>query len=289
VPKLSVTVITRNEAANIAGALDSVIWADEIVVVDCGSTDDTVEIARGRGARVLNRHWTGFGDQKNFATDSASHDWIFSIDADERVTAVLAAEIRQLIAGDPPVPGYRVPRVSWYLGRWIRTTDWYPDYQLRLYDRRRGRWTSRRVHESVSVDGTPGRLRHELEHHPYRDVSHHLQRMNHYTSLAAAEMHEEGRRAGVGALLLHPPAAFARNYLLRGGLRQGSVGLVISLLNAYYVLLKFLKLWELQRQASGSTLRQAQGALSESKGRIQDSEERPPEPTAPGSPPAPGP
>jgi glycosyltransferase involved in cell wall biosynthesis len=248
VPKLSVTIITRNEAANIDAALASVAWADEVVVVDCGSTDDTAARARRGGARVLHRDWTGYVDQKNFAAAQAAHDWILSLDADERVTPPLAAEVRALLAADPPHAGYRVPRVSWYLGQWVRSTDWYPDHQLRLYDRTRGRWSPRRVHESVTVETDVGRLRHELEHRPYRDISHHLQTMNQYTSLAAADMHEQGRRAGAAALLLHPPAAFLRNYLARGGFRQGSLGLVISLLNAYYVFLKFAKLWEKQRQ-----------------------------------------
>jgi glycosyltransferase involved in cell wall biosynthesis len=251
VPKLSVTIITRNEAANIASALASTAWADEIVVVDCGSTDETVAIARQHGARVLHRDWTGYVDQKNFAAAQANHDWVLSVDADERVTPALAAEIRQVLSADPPRAGYRVPRVSWYLGRWVRATDWYPDYQLRLYDRTRGRWTPRRVHESVMLAGEPGRLRHELEHRPYRNISHHLQTMNQYTSLAAIDLYEQGRRTGMAGLCFHPPAALLRNYLLRGGFRLGAPGLVISLLNAYYVLLKFLKLWELQRQGSG--------------------------------------
>jgi len=259
VPKLSVTIITRNEAAQIGSAVASVAWADEIVVVDCGSTDDTVAVARRQGARVLHRDWTGYVDQKNFAAAQAVHDWILSVDADERVTSPLAAEIQQLLSADPPLAGYRVPRVSWYLGTWIRTTDWYPDHQLRLYHRARGRWTPRRVHESVSLDGQPGKLTGELEHLPYRDVSHHLQTMDHYTSLAAADMHQQGRRAGLTSLLVHPCAAFLRNYIARGGIRQGTVGLVISALNAHYVFLKFLKLWELQREASGFRLQDSVG------------------------------
>lgn len=247
-PKLSVTIITRNEAANIAQAIQSVAWADDLVVVDCGSTDATVATAQGLGARVLHRDWRGFAEQKNFAAEQAAHDWILSIDADERVTPALAGEIRALLASDPALPGYRIPRVSWYLGRWIRTTDWYPNLQLRLYDRRHGRWAARRVHESVTVNGRAGRLKHELEHRPYRDIAHHLETMNRYTTLAAEEMFEQGRRSGLGPLLTQPPAAFARNYLLRRGFVQGSAGFVISTLNAYYVFLKFLKLWELQRR-----------------------------------------
>ena len=171
--KVTVTVITRDEAANIAAALESVAWADEIVV-DSGSTDETVAIARQHATRVECRAWPGYSAQKNYAAGIASNDWILSIDADERVTPGLAAEIRALLAGTPAASGFRIPRVAWYLGRWIRSTDWYPDYQLRLYDRRAGQWNGRRVHESVELQGTPGQLRHELQHYAYRDLSHHL-------------------------------------------------------------------------------------------------------------------
>ena len=149
-PKLSVTIITRDEAANLAAALDSVAWADEIVVVDSESTDATVEIARRYTSKVLVRPWPGYVAQKNRAADEASHDWILSLDADERVSPALAAEIQALVREEPAAPGYRVPRVTFHLGRWIRSTDWYPDYQLRLYDRRRARWTKTRGTPSAS-------------------------------------------------------------------------------------------------------------------------------------------
>jgi glycosyltransferase involved in cell wall biosynthesis len=249
VPGLSVTVITLNESAHLAAALASVSWADEIIVVDAHSSDDTVAIARQYTQRVIVRDWPGYIAQKNFAAGEASHDWILSIDADERATPALASEIRTRLDGEPPCAGYRVPRLSWYLGRWIRSTDWYPDYQLRLYDRRRGQWTGRYVHESVTVNGPVGRLASDLLHYPYRDVSHHLQTIDRYSTLAARQMFEEGRRAGPAELLFHPPAAFVRNYVLRTGMRDGVPGLVVSLLNSCYVLLKFVKLWELGRRA----------------------------------------
>jgi len=224
-----------------------VAWADETVVADAESTDDTAARARARGARVCVRPWPGFSAQKNFAASQASHDWILSVDADERVTPALAEEIRSVLSSDPVARGYRVPRVSCYLGRWIRTTDWYPDYQLRLYDRHAARWVGDFVHERVEVAGRVERLRHELQHLPYRDVAHHLRTMDRYTTLAARQMLEDGRRAGPAGLLARPIGAFLRNYLLRGGWRDGSVGLVISVLNSYYVFLKFAKLWEAQR------------------------------------------
>ncbi len=262
-PKLSVTVITRDEAANLAAALDSVAWADEIVVVDAESTDATVAIARRYTSRVEVRPWPGYVAQKNHAAALAAHDWILSIDADERVSPELARDIRALMEHDPPVPGYRVPRVTFHLGRWIRTTDWYPDYQLRLYDRRRGRWTGTHVHESVRVDGPAVDLTSELQHLAYRSVAHHLQTMDRYSTLAAAEMRERGRATGWADLALHPPAAFVRNYILRGGFRDGLPGLIISLMNAAYVVLKFAKLWELCSHSTSTP--PAPGAADSSK------------------------
>jgi glycosyltransferase involved in cell wall biosynthesis len=256
VPKLTVTVITRNESANIEAALASVGWADEIVVVDAESTDDTAAIARRHTDRVEVRSWPGFSAQKNYAASRASHDWILSLDADERVSPALADEIRALLASEPAARGYRIPRGSHYLGRWIRGTDWYPDFQLRLYDRRAGEWNGRRVHESVRLNGEPGRLNHDLQHYPYRDISHHLATIDRYTTLAAEQMKAEGRTPSLAGVALHPPFAFFRNYVLRGGFRDGGVGFVVSVLNSYYVFLKLAKAWELSRGAR----REARGA-----------------------------
>jgi glycosyltransferase involved in cell wall biosynthesis len=248
VPGVTATLITLNESANLEAALESVRWADEIIVVDAESTDDTVAIARRYTDRVFVRPWPGYIAQKNFAASQASHDWIFSLDADERVTPELAAEIKALVAAGPPCPGYRMPRVSHYLGRWLRSTDWYPDYQMRLYDRRRAKWAGRYVHESIQAVGDPGRLRAELQHHPYRDVSHHLRTIDRYSSLAAQQMVEDGRRTGPFRIVLHADAAFLRNYLLRGGIMDGAAGLIVSLLNSYYVAMKFVKLWEMEKK-----------------------------------------
>ena len=140
-----------------------------------------------------------------------------------------------------------MPRATWHLGRWIRTTDWYPDYQLRLYDRRVAEWTGRFVHESVSVRGSAGRLRGELQHFAYRNIADHLETIDRYTSYAAQQMYEDTRRAGFLQLAGHPPLAFLRNYLVRGGIRDGIPGFIVSAMNAYYVFLKFAKLWELRR------------------------------------------
>jgi glycosyltransferase involved in cell wall biosynthesis len=248
VPPLSVTIITLNEAEHIAAAIDSVRWADEIVVVDAGSTDRTVEIARSAGVRVESRGWPGYAEQKNAAAALASHDWILSLDADERISPALADEVRALMRSGPDVNGYRMPRVTFHLGRWVRTTDFYPDYQTRLYHRQHARWRGLLVHESVEVDGRRGQLQHEIQHHSFRDLADQIDRLNAYSTLSARQMHDAGRRARAWHLLIHPPAAFLRNYLLRRGFMDGTAGLIISLVNSYGVLLKFAKLWELQRR-----------------------------------------
>ena len=180
--------------------------------------------------------------------DQGYCDWVLSLDADERVSPELATEITTLLRQDPAHRGYRIPRTTQYLGRWIRTTDWYPDRQLRLYDRRVAQWSLDRVHESVRVDASVGRLQHELRHHSYRDLSDHLARIDRYTTLVAARLLDEGRRAGPLDLVVHPPAAFLRNYLIRRGCLQGVPGLIVSLMNAYYVFLKHAKLWELRHE-----------------------------------------
>jgi glycosyltransferase involved in cell wall biosynthesis len=243
VTRVTAIVITFNEAANLRAALASLSFADEIVVVDSQSTDDTVAIARAFTDRVFVRPWPGYIEQKNFAAAQARHDWIFSLDADERVSAPLSDEIQHL--PDNAVAGFRMPRVTFHLGRWLRSTDWYPDHQLRLYDRRRARWSGGLVHESVKADGPIADLRGEILHYAYRDLSHHLQTMDRYTTLAARQMFDDGRTAGWWDLAVHPPAAFLRNYVLRGGFRDGVPGLIVSAMNARYVGLKFAKLWEL--------------------------------------------
>ena len=246
-PKLSVTLITKNEASDIAAALQSVAWADEIIVVDSHSSDETAAIARQYTSRVIVREWPGYVAQKNYAAAMASNDWILSLDADERVTPALADDIKSVMATTPTRAAFAMPRVTWHLGRWIRTTDWYPDYQKRLYNRRSAEWTGRHVHEALTARGTVGRLRGELQHYAFRDISDHLETIDRYTTYAAWQMHESGRRAGLLQLVGHPPLAFVRNYLLCGGIRDGVPGLVISALNSYYVFLKFAKLWELHK------------------------------------------
>jgi glycosyltransferase involved in cell wall biosynthesis len=249
VTKVTVTVITYNEGPHIVEALQSVSWADEIILVDSRSSDDTVERARPSVTRVEVRDWAGYGTQKNYASALASHDWILSIDADERVTPALAAEIQAVLQAGPTATGYKISRVSNYLGQWIRSTDWYPDSHVRLYDRRAARWSEHKVHESIDCPGRVEKLRGELLHYPYRNVSEHLAKIDRYTTLVAEQWSAEGRRSAAWQAMVYPRLAFLRNYILRGGFRDGQAGLLVSTLNSYYVFLKYVKLFEMQRLA----------------------------------------
>lgn len=250
--KLSVTVITYNEGPHIVEALQSVSWADEIIVVDSHSTDDTIARAQPYATRIETRTWAGYGTQKNHAAALASHDWILSIDADERVTPDLAAEIQAQLRAGPAAAGYRISRVSNYLGRWVRSTDWYPDYHVRLYDRRAARWSEHTVHESIDCPGRVETLRGELLHYPYRNVSEHLAKIDRYTTLVAEQWRAEGRRSSAWQAVVYPRLAFLRNFILRRGFLDGHTGLLISLLNSHYVFLKYVKLFEMERTGRGA-------------------------------------
>jgi glycosyltransferase involved in cell wall biosynthesis len=244
-PAISAVIITSNEERRLPEALASVAFCDERVVVDSGSSDRTAEVAQAAGARFVTRiPWPGFVAQKNAAVAEAAHDWILSIDADERVSAGLRLEIEALQASQMTCAGYRIPRLSHYLGRWIRATDWYPDRQLRLFDRRRGRWQGGAVHESVRVDGPVGRLRHDIEHHPYSGIDEHLRTIDLYTTLWADRAAAEGRRTHVGEICGAPLWSLTRNLILRRGIVLGGVGCVVSILNSYYTFLKLAKLFE---------------------------------------------
>jgi glycosyltransferase involved in cell wall biosynthesis len=243
-PPLSACIIARDEADRIQACLESVSFCDEILVVDAHSTDATREIAAACGARVVERDWPGHVAQKEFAVRAASHDWVLCVDADERVSDALRAEILRLReAGFPDHAGWRMPRLSAYLGRWIRHGSWHPDYQLRLFDRRRGRWGGRDPHDRVELDGAPGTLRGALLHHPYRDLADHLARIDRYTTIQADQLFADGRRARLSDLWLRPAWRFTRFYLIEAGCLDGWRGLVLALLAAHYVRLRWLKLW----------------------------------------------
>ena len=245
---LAVCVITLDEEDRIGDCLDSVAFADEIIVVDSGSTDRTVAIARERGARVVVRAWPGYVAQKNFALEQATADWVLCLDADERVSPQLAGEIRSAVAADPgALAGYRMPRKTLYLGRWIMHGGWYPDRKVRLVRRGRARWGGVDPHDRLEAQGAVGTLAGDLEHRTYRDIRDHLRTIDRFTSVSAGELHARGRSGAVAGMLLNAPAKFLKMYLLKAGFLDGVPGFVVAVLGSYYVFLKYAKLWELQR------------------------------------------
>ena len=247
---ISATVITYNEERNIAEALQSLTWADEIIIVDSGSTDATVQICRQFTESIFNRDWTGYVDKKHFAVEKAGHDWIFSLDADERTGPELRKEIQELAASGFHLHGYKIPRVAFFMGQWIRHGDWYPDYQLRLFDRRYGRWEGGQVHESVKTDGKSGYLKGEIYHFTYRSFSDYLRRLEIYSNLAAYDYQQKGVSATPMKLLGNPIAAFIKAYLLKRGFLDGTPGFSVAVMGAVSVFFKYAKLYELQRKRS---------------------------------------
>jgi glycosyltransferase involved in cell wall biosynthesis len=248
---ISATIIAFNEEHNIREALQSLSWADEIVVVDSGSSDSTLDICREFTDKIFQRAWTGYVDQKNFAVEKAHHDWIFSLDADERVSPELCKEIRTLAGSGFGKPGYRIPRVAFFMGRWIRHGDWYPDYQLRLFDRRSGKWEGGRVHESVRLHEKPDFLRGEIQHYTYHNLSDYLRRLEVYSNLAAFDYRQRGKKATPFGLLGNPTAAFIKAYMLKRGFMDGTQGFAVAVMSAVSVFFKYAKLYELQRTGSG--------------------------------------
>jgi glycosyltransferase involved in cell wall biosynthesis len=249
-PKISACVITLNEADRIDDCLKSVDFCDELVVVDSHSTDATRELAAARGARVIERDWPGHVKQKEFAIRAATHEWVLCIDADERVTPQLRAEIVALRdAGFPQHAGWNFPRKVFYLGAFIERGLWYPDRQLRLFDRRRGKWGGHDPHDKVELTGSMGELRGDLLHYSYRDFADHLRTIDKYTTIMARGLFERGKRASPLDLLTHSAARFVKGYFLKLGFLDGWRGVLIAYLAAYYAGLKYAKLLVQQRAA----------------------------------------
>jgi glycosyltransferase involved in cell wall biosynthesis len=242
---LSVVVIAGNEALTIRGCLESARFAEEILVVDSYSTDETAAIARSCGARVLQHEFEGFARQKNWAIGQATHEWVLALDADERVTPELAAEIQALLAGSPPHEAYQVRRLNFFLGRPMRFTGWGFDRVTRLF-RRHVRFKDVEVHEAIDLPGPFPLLRGRLDHHSFRSFAQYLRKVDLYSDYGARRAHREGRRASIGTILLRPAARFLRLYVVRLGFLEGMHGLVLSLLGGFTVYLKYARLWEIQ-------------------------------------------
>jgi glycosyltransferase involved in cell wall biosynthesis len=243
--RLSLTVITRNEAANLERCLQSVPFADEIVIVDSQSTDGTREIAHRYTDKVFDVPWEGFGKAKQAALANATGDWILSLDADEVVDAELASEIEHAIGQNGTVVGYRLNRISNFLGRWMRHSGWYPDLVLRLGRRTSMAVTPEVVHERISVEGRIADLSGHLLHYTDPDWPHYVQKLQRYADLSAQMLHSKGRRASAWDLCLRPPYQFARMYFLHAGFLDGVPGLLLAGGSAFHVFAKYARLWEL--------------------------------------------
>jgi glycosyltransferase involved in cell wall biosynthesis len=239
--KISAAIITLNEERNIARAIESLRCCDEIVVVDSGSTDRTVEIAEKLGARVIEMPWRGYAGQKNYAAEQATHDWILSIDADESLSEALEAEIWQIKKAGPKYDGYTVPRLAQYLGRWILHSGWYPDRKVRLFDRKKAQWVGNYVHESVKVRGAVGRLESNLLHFTCNSLAEHLRTLDRYTTLAAEQLVDQKAEIGWRRIVFDPLWTFFRSYFLKQGFRDGLEGLCIAYMAAFYNFLKYAK------------------------------------------------
>lgn len=240
--RLSVIIITKNEAANIGACLDSVAFADERVVIDSNSDDGTVQIATEKGARVISRSFDGFGAQKNFALSHAQGDWVLSIDADERVTVELATEIqRSMDSGH--ADGYEISRLSSFCGRQMRHSGWYPDYVLRLFRRGRARFTDDLVHERVVCDGTTGRLGQPLLHAPVMRLEDVLSRMDRYSTSSAEMIVANGKRVSFASGISHGLWTFFRTYILRAGFLDGQEGFLLAVANAEGTYYRYMKAW----------------------------------------------
>lgn len=247
--KLSVYVIAYNNEAEIRACLESVSWADELIVVDSYSTDATEKISREFTDKVYQHEFKGFGRLRNEAVAHTSHDWVFSLDTDECATPEIRDEIRKVLDQGPTADAYFVPRKNYFLGRWIRHCGWYPDYrQPQLFDKRRMRYCDQLVHETFELDGKAGYLKEHVLQYPFRDIDHYLAKMDRYSELMATRMAQQGRKFRAHQLVTHPLFTFAKMYVGRAGFLDGMQGLILSGLYAYYTFIKYATFWELSRK-----------------------------------------
>jgi glycosyltransferase involved in cell wall biosynthesis len=251
--KVSAVVIARDEVDRIGPCLESVSFCDEVLVLDSGSTDGTPALCRAAGARVIETDWPGWVAQKQRGVEAAAHDWVLSLDADERVDPSLRRALLAVkdAAREPEAAGFEVTRKTRYLGRWIRHGGWFPEWRIRLFDRRRARWGGVDPHDRVETGGRVVRIREGcLEHHTYRSIEDHVRSMNRFTSVAAGGVLARGRRVTRLGTMLRPPYRFLRMYVVRGGFLDGWPGFVLAVMDAWYVFLKYAKARE--RQAGGA-------------------------------------
>jgi glycosyltransferase involved in cell wall biosynthesis len=249
--KISATIITFNEAKNIAQAINSLSFADEILIIDSESTDETIQIAESLGAKVISQKWLGFSKQKQFAVDNASNDWIFSLDADEVVSDELEEEILKLKNAQLPTlsDAYKIPRLSFYMNRPIKHCGWYPDWQIRFFNRTKAKWKDVLIHESVEVAGKTGKLSSDIWHYSVENALHHHKMIGErYAPLAAKQMFERGKKTSPMKIATSGLTTFLQSYLLKLGFLDGLSGFVISTFAAHHAFLKHLLLYEMQNK-----------------------------------------
>ncbi len=247
--KVSALVIAYNDEPNMRACLETLTWADEIVVVDSHSTDATEAISREFTDKVFHHTFEGFGRLRNEALAHVSHDWVFSLDTDERATPEVRDEIRQVLERGPEADAYLVPRLNYFLGRWIKHSGWHPDYrQPQFFRQSRMRYREELVHEGYELDGRLACLKSHVLQYPFRDLDHYLLKMDRYSNLMSRRMVEQGRRFHLHQLITHPGFTFAKMYFLRAGILDGMPGLILAGLYAYYTFVKYAKLWELRRR-----------------------------------------
>lgn len=242
----SAVIITLNAAHQLEACLRSVAFADEVLVVDSGSTDGTVELAQAQDARVLHQDWLGYGAQKRYAVEQAAHHWVLCVDADERVSPALRAAIEQVMQ-KPAVSGYDMPRCNRFMGRWLKHGEGYPDRSLRLFDRRDGQWSTDPVHEKVELREPPGKLKGDLLHESAEDLGAYLDKQNRYTTLQAQRLFAEGRRASLAQVALSPLLRFVKFYVFRLGFLDGVAGLVHIAIGCHNSMMKYAKLMDLTK------------------------------------------
>jgi len=250
---ISGVILTKNEAANIAAAIKSIEFVDQIVVVDTGSDDDTIEIARKAGAEVYSIAFEGFGVSKNKAINYCTGEWVLSIDADERVSKELAQSILLRVANANNVAGFKLCRLSNFLGKPIRHSGWFPDYVLRLFRNGSGKFNEVLVHEAIEVSGNVETLPELLYHNSYVSLGQYMDKLNFYTSLNASQLFKSGKKFSLLDLIIHPPSTFMKMYIAKLGFLDGFHGLALAELSSFHVFLKYLKLWELWRNEKSRT------------------------------------
>jgi len=246
--KISTVIITFNEENNIKDCLESLKWADEVILVDAFSSDKTIQIAKDYTDKIFQKEWQGYSEQRNFGLSQARNEWVLFLDADERMSDALALEIREIIQDNNGLyNGYYILRQSFYLGRWIKHGEWYPDLKLRLIKKDRAIWSGPSVHEKLILNGKAGYLKNPIYHYTYRDITHHLEKFNHYSTLFAQDAFIKGEKVRLNQLLFKPFIRFIRSYFFKLGLRDGFAGFVIAFMQALEVFLRYAKLKELNK------------------------------------------